>query len=241
MMKIGFATIGQSPRTDLVPYILEHLSHPVEALEKGVLDDLSIQEMASLDSDGDGIHMVTRLRDGSSVRLAYEKTLPRMQQVVNELVVQGAELIVILCGADWSPVKAKVPIINPGKLFPNLIQALALGKRLGVVKPSSCQVEHTIKQYQALGLEVVVTSAFPYGSDGDEQARGAAVWLRSQNVDMVWMTCVGMGEDMRQVIRVELGKSVVLARSILTHVVDEFVGEPSDSVPAYKKALHHAL
>lgn len=223
MTKIGFATIGQTPRDDLVPYLLERLGRPLEAIEGGVLDDLSDAEIAALDRGGEGLHMVTRLRDGGDARLAYDLALPRMQTVVDGLAERGADLVVILCGADWSAVQAPVPVVNPGKLFPNVIQALAAGSRLGVVKPSAGQVAHTEKQYAALGLDVAVTSAFPYDAAACDAARTAARQLREQGAEMAWLTCVGMDEAMRDAFREELDVPVVLARSILARVIGELV------------------
>ena len=223
MPTIGFATIGQTPRDDLVPYLVGRLGRSVEVLQGGVLDDLEPSEMAALDRGGEGLHMVTRLRDGGSARLAYELAVPRMQRVVDDLVERGADLVVILCGADWSVVRAPVPVVNPGKLFPNVIQALAAGSRLGVVKPSAGQVEHTVRQYEALGLDVAVTSAFPYDAGANEAARAAARELRDQGAEMVWMTCVGMGEELRGIVREELDVPIVLARSLLARLIDELI------------------
>lgn len=223
MRTIGFATIGQTPRADLVPYLVEHLGTPVRVLERGVLDDLNAEEIASLDRGDDGLHMVTRLRDGGSARLQYEAAVPRMQAEVDALVEAGADLVVILCGADWSRVTAKVPVVNPGKLFPNVIQALGAGSRVGVMKPSAGQVEHTVKQYRALGLDVAVTSAFPYDANAVDAMRTAARALRSEGAEMIWMTCVGMDESMRSAVREEHDVPIVLARSLLARIIGELV------------------
>ena len=223
MRTIGFATIGQTPRDDLVPYLVEQLGAPVRVLQRGVLDDLSDEEMASLDRGGDGLHMVTRLRDGGSARLSYELAVPRMQAEVDALVADGADLVVILCGADWSAIRAKVPVVNPGKLFPNVIQALGAGSRVGVVKPSAGQVEHTQRQYEALGLDVFVTSAFPYDANAISAAQTAAAELREAGCEMVWMTCVGMDEAMRSAVRETCGVPIVLARSLLARTIAELV------------------
>jgi len=223
MRTIGFATIGQTPRDDLVPYLVEQLGTPVRVLERGVLDDLSADEIASLDRGTDGLHMVTRLRDGGSARLQYEAAVPRMQAEVDALVEEGADLVVILCGADWSRVTAKVPVVNPGKLFPNVIQALGAGSRVGIVKPSAGQVEHTVAQYGALGLDVAVTSAFPYDEHAIAAARSAAQEMRSAGAEMLWMTCVGMDEAMRAAAREEHDVPIVLARSLLARTIGELI------------------
>jgi len=224
MTTIGFATIGQTPRDDLVPYLLEQLPGGVQALQGGVLDGLSAEEMAVLDKGDEGLHMVTKLRDGGSARLAYSEALPRMQGVVDELVRQGADLVVILCGADWSAIKAPVPVVNPGKLFPNIVRALAGNSRLGVVRPDAGQVEGTLRQYRdEFGLDVAVTHAFPYDGNAVDAARLAAQELAGENAQLLWMTCVGMGEEMRQAAREVQGKPVILARSILARVIAELV------------------
>ena len=197
MRTIGFATIGQTPRDDLVPYLVEQIGTPVRVLQRGVLDDLSPEEMASLDRGDQGLHMVTRLRDGGSARLSFELAVPRMQREVDALVRDGADLVVILCGADWSAIRANVPIVNPGKLFPNVIQALGAGSKVGVVKPSAGQVEHTVRQYAALGVDAFVTSAFPYDAHALQAAERAAHEVKEAGCSLVWMTCVGMGEDMQ--------------------------------------------
>jgi protein AroM len=223
MRTIGFATIGQTPRDDLVPYLVEQLGTPVRVLQRGVLDDLSEEARAELDRGDDGLHMVTRLRDGGPARLSYELAVPRMQVVVDGLVAEGADLVVILCGADWSRISARVPVVNPGKLFPNVIQALGAGSRVGVVKPSAGQIGHTVVQYGALGLDVHVTSAFPYDEHAVEAARRAASELRAAHVGMIWMTCVGMGEDMRAAVRETCDVPIVLARSLLARAIGELV------------------
>jgi protein AroM len=223
MRTIGFATIGQTPRDDLVPYLVEQLGTPVRVLQRGVLDDLSPAEMASLDLGEEGLHMVTRLRDGGSARLNYELAVPRMQTEVDALVRDGADLVVILCGADWSRIRATVPIINPGKLFPNVIQALGAGSKVAVIKPSAGQVEHTTRQYAALGLDAFVTSAFPYDVNAIEAARSAAHEAKEAGCTMVWMTCVGMGEEMRAAVRETVAAPIILARSLLARSIAELV------------------
>lgn len=220
---VGFATIGQTPRSDLVPYLVNKLGRPVRVIEGGVLDDLEEAEMATLDEGDEGLHMVTRLRDGGSARLSYRLALPRMQRVVDSLVEQGADLIVIVCGADWSAITAPVPVVNPGRVFPATVESLAGNARLGVIKPSAGQVEVTLAGLRERGVDAVVTSAFPYDDRRLEAARTAAAELRGQEPQLIWMSCVGMDEDMRQVVAEELGRPVILARSLLAGLLDNLL------------------
>lgn len=222
-MKIGFATIGEAPREDLVPFLREQLPAELEVAEAGVLNGLSHDEIMSLNAHDDTLHLVTRTRSGASYRLNYQRTLPLMQRVVDDLVGQGVDLVVILCGADWSPVRADVPVVNPGRLFPNLIQALGGGLKLGVIKPDAGQVAHTEAQYRGIGLDPYVTAASPYQDNRITLAREAALFLKERNVDLVWMTCVGMDEAMRAAVNDVLPRPTILARSILAKVISEML------------------
>ena len=64
-------------------------------------------------------------------------------------------------------------------------------------------------------IEAIVTSASPYtGEQRLDDVRRAAERLASARVDLVWMTCVGMDEAMREVVCEVTGRPVVLARSM---------------------------
>ena len=217
-------TVGQAPRDDLVPYMEQVFSRKVSIWQAGVLDGLSREAMASLAPDAGEVGIVARLLDGSNTLLSHKKILPRVQALVDRAVAQGAGLIVILCGADWSALRSPTLIVNPGKVFPAIVTALASGWRLGVIKPSAGQIEQARKQFADRGIEAVVTAASPYTGDQRlHDVRTAAEQLKVAGVDLVWMTCVGMDEVMRSIVREVTGRPVILARTILARVIDEFL------------------
>jgi len=217
-------TVGQAPRDDLVPYMEQVFSRKVSIWQAGVLDGLSREAMASLAPDAGEVGIVARLLDGSNTLLSHKKILPRVQALVDRAVAQGAGLIVILCGADWSALRSPTLIVNPGKVFPAIVTALASGWRLGVIKPSAGQIEQARRQFADRGIEAVVTAASPYtGEQRLRDVRAAAEQLKVAGVDLVWMTCVGMDEVMRSIVREVTGRPVILARTILARVIDEFL------------------
>lgn len=230
---VGMATIGQTPRIDVVPAIERILGPEVTAIQAGALDGLDSREIAALAPASGEQPIVTRLRDGSSTRLSHRAILPRMQTCVDDLTAQGAQLVVMLCGADWSEVQSDRLIVNPGKLFPNIVTALAAGRRLGIIKPDGGQVEGETRRYAGLGIDARVTSASPYLGDARiDAARAAAEQLRAQDVDLVWMTCVGMDERMRETVQQVVDRPVILAQALLGRVVAEVVAGVSSRVPA---------
>jgi protein AroM len=222
---IGFATIAQAPRDDVVPHMRRYLPEGIGIVERGCLDGLDRAAIDALGPDPGEVGIVARLREGGSTLLSHAKVLPVMQRVVDELVEKdGADLVVVLCGADWSDVRCRPPLVNPGRLFPATIGALAQGRRLGIIKPSAGQVERERERYAGMGIDAVVTSASPYaGEDRLRQARDAAEQLASAGCDMVWMTCIGMDGAMREVVADVVGRPVVLAHALLARIVSELV------------------
>jgi protein AroM len=225
MSTVGFATIAEAPRDDVIPAIRALLPPAVRIVERGNLNGLTREEIAALAPDPGEVGLVARLREGGETLLSHRKILPRMQRLVDELVRdEGAEIVVILCGADWSALQSPVPLVNPGRLFPAVIASLAQGRKLGVIKPSPGQVAKEGERYRELGIEAVVTSASPYvGEARLALARRAAEELRDAGCELVWMTCIGMDEPMREVVAEVTGKPVILARSLLGRIVAELV------------------
>jgi protein AroM len=221
---IGLVTVGQSPRDDLVPFMAPLFGREVRVLQGGALDALSPSEIAALGPNPGEVGIVARLRDGSNTMLSHAQILPRVQGVVDRLQGEGAELLVIMCGADWSAIRSRVLVVNPGKLFPAVVAAVAGHRRLGVIKPSPGQLDQTKRQFADRGVQAHVTAASPYtGAQRLVDVRRAAEELAKAEVDLVWMSCVGMDEAMRAVVCEVTRKPVILARTILARVIGELV------------------
>jgi protein AroM len=220
---IGFVTIAEAPRDDVVPAMQEILPDDVRVVERGNLNGLSPDEIAALAPEAGEVGIVARLKSGGETLLSHKKILPRMQRLVDELVEEErADLIVVLCGADWSDIQCPVLVVNPGKVFPGVVSALAGGRKLGIIKPSAGQVEQEQARYRSLGIDATVTAASPYvGEERLALARTAAEQIRDAGCDLVWMTCIGMDEEMREVVADVTGKPIILARSILARIVSE--------------------
>ncbi len=229
MATIGFATIGESPRDDVVPGMLPFFAEGTVAAQRGCLDGLGRDEIDALGPEDGDVGIVTLLKSGDSTLLSHKKILPRMQRCVDELVRdEGADIVVILCGADWTAIRSDRLVVNPGRVFPGVISSLAHGRRLGIIKPSAGQIEQEKARYATLGIDAIVTSASPYA--GDERidlAQAAARELKDAGCDLVWMTCIGMDRAMRDAVAEIVDRPVVLAQSILARVVAELIPEPS--------------
>jgi len=219
--RIGLVSAGQSPEEDLSPFLRNSFCRPVEVIERAIQDDLDREAIAALRPDPGEPGVVTKLRDGSLPLLAQRKIAPVLQGVVHRLVEEGAQNVVILCGAEWSTTRSARLVVNPGRLLPSAISALVWGRRLGIIKPSPNHVEKERKRYADLGVEAVVTSAPPVPDPARfDTVREAASYLRSREVDLIWMTCVGMDPPMKSAVEEIAGKPVVLAGTLLSGVLN---------------------
>ena len=226
---IGMVTIGQAPRDDVVPAMRTLLPEGLRITQRGALDGLSPHDITAYAVDPGEMGIVTKLLDGSSVLLSHRKILPAMQEKVDHLIHDdGAELIVVLCGANWSALRSEKLIVNPGTLFPGVIGSLAAGRRLGIIKPDAGQIQKEQARYAELGITAVVTAASPYaGPERLNQAREAAATLRDARCDLVWMTCVGMDAPMRDIVAGITGAPVILAHALLARIVTELMASES--------------
>lgn len=114
--KLGVITIGQSPRSDVVPEIIPYLGDNVEVIEAGALDGLTYEEIQEFaPREGDYI-LVSTLRDGRSVRFAERYILPRLQDCIDKLEAEGADIILFICTGVFPNIfKSTKPIIYPQK------------------------------------------------------------------------------------------------------------------------------
>ncbi len=87
--KLGTITIGQSPRDDVIPEMLPYLGENVEVIQAGALDGLTYEEILEFEpKEGDYV-LVSKLRDGRSVKFAEKHILPRLQNCIDKLEAEG--------------------------------------------------------------------------------------------------------------------------------------------------------
>jgi protein AroM len=218
-MKVGMVTIGQSPRNDVILEIRGILSQ-LEIVEKGCLDELKKEQIESLKPKEGDPFLITLLRDGSSVQVSKEKALGLFQQRIKELESEDVTLIALLCTGDFPNSKSKKLLIMPGKLIHRMAQGmLTKEKKLGVIIPSSGQMEQTEKKW--IDVNHVVAVASPY--EDPEKVVEAAKKLQTKNVDLTVLDCIGYTRQMKQKVREITGKPVILARTILARVLSELL------------------
>src|SRR5881409_3801807 len=110
---VGLVTIGQSPRSDVVPEMAALIGPGVEVREAGALDGLKRSEIEALAPTGHDEILVTRLQDGSAVFVGEEKIVGLVEQRIAALERGGATLTALLCTGAFPRLHATRPLIQP--------------------------------------------------------------------------------------------------------------------------------
>ena len=219
-LSLGAVTIGQSPREDVLAE-MRGLLGQVPVLQCGALDGVSPAELLELSPrPGDPV-LVSRLRDGTEVRLAESRILPRLQHCIRVLEPE-ARLVLVLCTGSLEGLRSVRTLLLAG----SVLQALARGlgpRRLGVLTPAAEQRAAQQERWRDVALEeVVVEAASPYGRQGEVEE--AASRLAAAGVDLVVMDCIGYTRAMKAVVREAVECPVLLAVTVLARVAAELLG-----------------
>jgi protein AroM len=223
MRKVGLITVGQSPRSDVVPDMAAMLGD-VEIVEAGALDDLSREQIAWFAPQGDDEILVTRLRDGSSVFVGKSHMIPRVEAKIAALEDEGAALNVLLCTGAFPKLRARRPLLEPQQLLLGLLRAMTFPGRLGVLTPSERHVPQTTQRWRASGFDAHVVPLSPYQETDPEAVSSAAEALRARQAGLVVMDCIGFRRKTRDEIAALTGVPTLLANLLVARVAAELLG-----------------
>jgi len=217
MRKVGFLTIGQSPREDIMAELWPLLRPIFEVVEYGMLDGLSPGEIDALAPSEQEAHLVSRLRDGTQVLLSEQKIsgllLESIEYMIGRLNV-GA--VGILCTHEFQKRKFPFPVIFPAEQMKSHLDKIPDVQKVGVVVPLESQIEMTQQKWGH--KRAFVVSKSPYVED--KTWEDTADILIDEKVDAVVLDCIGYTrEDHREILGF-LNLPVILPRTILASAIN---------------------
>lgn len=220
--KIGAITIGQSPRLDVVPEMKEVLGQNIEVLESGALDGLTKEDILKFNPQPDDFILVSKLKDGSSVKFGESHIIPRLQACVKKLENEGAELIVFICTGKFPAVfESSKVLLYPQTILHAVVPKLASHGRVGVINPDKDQIRQSIELWGKSVETVEAVAGSPYGNI--QEVINAAKDLKEKDVDVIVMDCIGYNIKMKNIVRDITGKPVILPRTLVARVVGEML------------------
>ncbi len=233
---LGTVTIGQSPRTDLIPELKAAMGleedgrsrTPVKVIEAGALDGLTLEEVEKLAPQPGDYVLVTRMADGTPVKIAEKHILRRMEEQIKRLVAEGADVVALVCTGEFPEFPCEKLLVKPQLVLFHAVSAVAAGRRLGVLLPDEDQIEQGYLRWSAVHGDresprdlVRIEAASPYGDPA--QVEEAARKLKEWGAEIIVMDCIGYTMAMKERVRSLTGVPVLLARSILGRVIAELL------------------
>lgn len=222
-MKIGAVTIGQSPRDDITPEIREILGPEVEIVERGALDGLSLKEVNDFYPGPPSPILITRMKDGTEVKVTKEHIVTRLKNCILELEGKGVEISILLCTEDFSEIGSEKILLRPDRILQSMVKAILKQKaKLGVIIPSLDQIQATKKKWDNTGFSVVVGAVSPY-TGTEKEIIEIANKFKKLRVDLMILDCIGFNRMTKAIFRDVTKKPVLLPRTILGRIVREIV------------------
>jgi len=219
---VGVITIGQSPRTDVLPEMKPFWGGEIEVRECGALDDFSRREIQNLGANIKGDLLVTRLRDGTEVKVGHEDIIPRVEACIRKLEKE-VPVIILICTGTFPQFESKSFILYPEPVLYNVAKSVLQGGKLGVLTPGVEQIPYQQERWMKIFPEVCVRGASPYVKDGEE-VKEAARKLKEEGANLIVMDCIGYTLKMKDWVKEVTGKPALLARTTLARVAGELLG-----------------
>ncbi|MFH1573635.1 MAG: AroM family protein [Acidobacteriota bacterium] len=220
MTTIGAVTIGQSPRTDITAEIAEILGPGIRLVERGILDDLGAAEARALQAKAGERLFVTRLRDGSEVRLPENLIAERVGRCVEELGRGPVEMILLLCTGEFPCLPAGRIILRPGLILRHAVQSVLPEGRIGLLVPAAEQIHPVGERWSAVGYDVVAESLSPYSAP-EAEFTACARRLAAAQVDLTVLDCIGYNRGHKLLIGQVTGRPALLPRTLAARVARE--------------------
>jgi len=219
MKKIGLITIGQAPRADILPDLTRILGQGYEVVEAGALDNHNLDEVTKLEIGPDDYLLVTRMRDGTEVRVTKDFVVPLVQRRISDLEKEGVDVILLLCTGRFPEFQSEALIVMPSEIVRGAVNAALRKGKLGVVYPAREQTVKAEVEWGRDGLTVYADSASPYGPR--EELEELAKRLTERDLDLILLNCMGFGYDMKRLIKERTGKPVIQANALVARVLKE--------------------
>lgn len=217
-MKVGFITIGQSPRNDILEDIAPVLKRQnIEYKECGALDNLTTEEIKQLEPESESDYiLITRLRNGSQVKLSRAKILTKIQACIKELE-QSVGTIAILCTGEFPELTSNKRLVEPSILLKKIVESISSQAQINVLIPSADQ-ENEVREKLRLGVPINIFPISPYISLEKELGEVA------NNIDndgIIIMDCLGYSQKMKSIIKTKKANPVLLPRTLLASIISE--------------------
>ncbi|HEV2335372.1 MAG TPA: AroM family protein [Stellaceae bacterium] len=220
---LGTLTIGQAPRLDVGPIIDRHVRAAVRRIDRGVLDGLSLGEIARrYRAEAGEPALVTRLNDGSVVELSRRRMRDGVKTSLAALEAEGCDVILLLCTGTFDCLQCeRAWLVEPDHIIPGTVAGLIEHRQLGVIVPIAGQIQSESDKWRTVARAPLFATASPYTAPPEAVADAGAA-LKSRGAEAILLDCIGFTERHRAALA-RLGLPVILSNAIVAKAVGELL------------------
>jgi len=217
--KIGFLTIGQSPRQDVLSEIMPLLSPALDAVEYGLLDNLGLEEIDALKPGSQETPLVSCLKDGHQVELSEHRISKLLPHAVKFMKAKmGVKAVGVLCTHEFPKNRYSCPTVFPFDCLKFIINDVLEVRKLGVVVPLENQKEMTKQKWGKERTCVIAKSPYTEGKTWED----VATTFLQEKAEAVVLDCIGYKIRDRHEFQNLLSIPTLLPRTILAFAMIQF-------------------
>jgi len=193
-----FVTIGESPRNDIIPELIEIIGKKdLSYNEIGLIDGVDSEDYKP---KSDEEFLVSKKKDGSIACISHEWVAKKLSQMHFE------DLAVLLCTARFEDDR----LILPYKVIRNFLAAMPKINSMTVVVPDKAQCEEALKRWEKVAHRIQCIAFSPYSEVKCEQN------LKDlKDKQLVYLDCMGFTLEHERFFKRYTGGIVLSARRIL--------------------------
>lgn len=189
-----FITIGEAPRDDVIPELVDIIGKNFEYHQIGLIDNIDPSIYAPTGPDD---LLVSRKNDGTIAYISHKWICQKLSQM------QFDESTVLLCTAKFDDDR----LILPYKIIDSFFQALPKVQHATVVVPEKDQCEDAIKRWSKIAQKLNCIAFSPYIKTSQDFD------LADQQI--IYLDCIGYTLEHEKLFRKYTKGIVLSARKIL--------------------------
>jgi protein AroM len=220
MKQIGMLTIGQSPRDDLIPGLLEIFGEDFEIVEAGALDDLTYDDILGIDLNPEDYILVSRMRDGREIKITKKFVVPRLQEQLDKIESKGVRLTVVMCTGKFPQFNSNGLVVTPSEILKGIIEGSLKEGKLAVVYPTVEQMPYVKRDFGRENITLYADSVSPYEP---EDVEGLISRLEKEEPDLIFLNCFGFPLELKNNVQETTGKPTIHSSSVIARVLKELI------------------
>lgn len=187
-MRIGFITLGTTPRTDLEQVIRDNGYERFEII--GALDNVELQEIENISTTSGKEPLFVRTNYGS-YEIERDTLIPYIELAANTLQLKGYSIAILLCSAAFPVFSANIPIFLPTEITEKDVK-ITNDSPVLVCVPIKNQIAFAQRKWDLTGLRAIVQHFNPLETTAQEIQYS----IENYNVKQVVLDCISYNSEL---------------------------------------------